>query len=191
MSYNLDMPYVYFLRHGQSQANADHITAGHLESPLTPLGRHQAAQAAQTIVAQRLHFDAILCSPLGRTRQTAAIITSAIGFPPQKVIYLDDLIERDCGDLENQPTELYVHASEAVSVRRWHVEPIVAMQKRALRIKAFVDHNYTDSDRVLIVSHSGFGKMLRIVFTGQKLGTYDKSEHLPNASLLTFSLSKK
>lgn len=184
----LAMGTVYFLRHGESQANAHGVCAGQLESPLTQQGRHQAAQAAQFAIAQRLKFDAILCSPIGRTSETAKIIASAIGYT-KKITYLDDLKERFCGDFQGGPNSAYYATPEAISSREMHVESIQEMKKRAERVKAYVDAHYPEKT-VLIVSHSGFGKMLRIVFEQHDSGEYDKTQLLPNATLMRFLQTK-
>jgi len=176
---------IYFIRHGESQANAHGICAGQSESPLTQQGRHQAAQAAQFAIAQRLKFDIILCSPIGRTRTTADIIASAIGYK-RKIVYLDDLKERFCGDFQGGPNSAYYAAPETLSSREMHVESIGDMKKRAERIKTYVRTHYPDKT-VLLVSHSGFGKMLRIAFADHSIDEYDKTDQLPNASLIRFS----
>lgn len=173
---------VYFVRHGQSQANRDGICAGQLESPLTKLGRHQAAEVGQFVVSQRLKFDVILCSPIGRARDTATIIASAIGFtaPPH---YLDDLRERNCGDFQGGPNTAYYAADEAFSSKEMHVESVDDLWQRAERVRDYVASHYPDK-RVLIVCHSGFGKMLKLAFGGDDPAKYNKTVQLPNAHLI-------
>ena len=176
------MGIVYFLRHGESQANAHGICAGQLNSPLTMAGKHQAAVAAQFIVAQGLQFDVILCSPIDRTRATAGIIASAIGYKHQPV-YLDDLKERYCGDFQGHPTAKYYAADEILSAKEMHVESIPDLNKRAKRVKAYIAAHYPGK-KVLIISHSGFGKMLRLVFGDEPVMHYHKADQLPNATLM-------
>lgn len=179
------MSAIYFLRHGESQANAHGTCAGQLESPLTTQGRHQAAEASQFAIAQGLKFDIILCSPIGRTRDTARIVASAIGYK-KDVVYLDDLKERYCGDFQGGPNSAYYAAPEALSAKEMHVESVQEMKKRADRVKAYVQTHYPDKS-ILMVSHSGFGKMLRIAFEGRDTSEYDKTQLLPNATLIRFS----
>lgn len=176
---------VYFLRHGQSQANLDRINAGQSESPLTARGRQEAIVAAQDIVSQRLTFDVMLSSPIGRARDTAVIIASSIGYK-KPIIYLDDLKERFCGDFQGATIAEYQAADEATSIKNSHVESVGALLGRAKRVKKLVETDYADQ-RVLIVSHSGFGNMLRHVFRDEPAASYQKADQLPNATLLRFN----
>ena len=59
---------VFLLRHGQSEYNIG--LTDHLDSPLTPLGRQQAEQAAQRLEGE--HITHVYVSPLRRTLQTIA-----------------------------------------------------------------------------------------------------------------------
>ena len=83
---------ILLARHGQTQWNLEGRRQGQLDSPLT----HQGMLDARTIAAQAARFpvNAIIASPLGRTRQTAQIIGDIIGI---RVEYLDDLREVDHG----------------------------------------------------------------------------------------------
>lgn len=66
---------IYFVRHGQSRANAAKIMQGSkIDTPLTALGRKQAAQTGQKLSA--IKFDHVYASTLLRAGETAAIITA-------------------------------------------------------------------------------------------------------------------
>ncbi len=79
---------VYFVRHGQSLGN---ITAEfqRLDSPLSEEGLQQAEKIADRVT--RIKFDALICSPLLRTKQTCAAITAKTNIEP---IYSDLFVER-------------------------------------------------------------------------------------------------
>ncbi len=69
------MKKIYFVRHGQSQGNVSPLRQSK-ESPLTLLGKKQAA-----IIAQRLEevtIDAFIASSLTRAQETAQIIAQKI-----------------------------------------------------------------------------------------------------------------
>jgi broad specificity phosphatase PhoE len=83
---------VYLARHGQTEWNVAGRRQGRLDSPLTPLGRQQAAQNAELLATEGI--DALFTSPLGRARRTASIIGSTLGLTVQ---VLDDLAEIDHG----------------------------------------------------------------------------------------------
>jgi probable phosphoglycerate mutase len=66
------------LRHGQSEWNAVRRWQGTADSPLTDLGREQAATTAGRIAALGLEFASIWTSNLRRASQTARIIAGAL-----------------------------------------------------------------------------------------------------------------
>ena len=70
---------MYCIRHGESTYNALGRVQGHLNIPLSELGRRQAAALAE--VCQGLGAEAIFCSPLQRTRETAEPIAAALALP--------------------------------------------------------------------------------------------------------------
>jgi len=67
------------VRHGQSVGNRDGIVQGHLDSPLSDLGRRQAEALATAWRADGVRFDHLLSSPLLRARQTAEILARSLG----------------------------------------------------------------------------------------------------------------
>lgn len=72
---------VYFVRHGQSEANVGHVFQGH-DSALTEHGREQARAIADR--ASRLPIEVIITSPWERARDTAHIIAELIGKPVEE-----------------------------------------------------------------------------------------------------------
>ena len=84
---------LYFVRHGESEANAAHVFAGRRDSPLTARGREQAKVVAKAV--RPVHFDRIVTSPLSRTKDTAAEIVAGRDVPVE--VY-EDLVEIDVGD---------------------------------------------------------------------------------------------
>jgi broad specificity phosphatase PhoE len=72
---------VILIRHGQTADTIDQRLSGRRETPLTPLGETQAEQAAAQL-ARTYRVDALYTSPVGRARQTAAIIGHMVGCPP-------------------------------------------------------------------------------------------------------------
>ena len=59
------------------------------EESLSPAGEDQVSKAAQAIKKMGLSFDVIIASPKKRSKQTAAIVAEAIGFP------LDSIVETE------------------------------------------------------------------------------------------------
>ncbi|MDP9265810.1 MAG: histidine phosphatase family protein [Chloroflexota bacterium] len=68
---------LYFVRHGESEANAARRFGGQTESPLTERGRGQSEAVAAALAEVR--FDRVVSSDLSRARDTAAVIAARQG----------------------------------------------------------------------------------------------------------------
>ena len=86
-----------FLRHGESIGNAQARWQGQSDYPLTEKGRAQVQALAERWKSEAATFDRIIASPLGRAKETAEIIASALGVP---VEYDPILLERHIGEME-------------------------------------------------------------------------------------------
>lgn len=80
---------VYFLRHGESSANATRVRLGEA-TPLTERGRRQARKAGRRLDA--LTIERVIISPFVRTRETFAEIERHFGGTP--VEYSPLVVER-------------------------------------------------------------------------------------------------
>lgn len=72
---------IYLIRHGETEWNAQGRFQGKLDSALTDTGVKQAEAIGRRLARLDLAFDAFVLSPLGRTRQTAAIIAGSVNLP--------------------------------------------------------------------------------------------------------------
>jgi broad specificity phosphatase PhoE len=74
---------IYLIRHGQTEFNREGRYQGHCDSPLTALGRNQAARVGEML--RGLIGDPapwrFVSSPLGRAVDTAQIVRTAAGLP--------------------------------------------------------------------------------------------------------------
>ncbi|MCK0090837.1 bifunctional RNase H/acid phosphatase [Rhodococcus sp. F64268] len=84
------------LRHGQTPLSVERRYSGRGNPELTELGRGQASAAAR-MLAGRGDISAVVSSPLGRARETAAAAAAALNLP---VTVHDGLIETDFGEWE-------------------------------------------------------------------------------------------
>ena len=71
---------IILVRHGQSEGNLVPTFQGHIDTPLTSLGRLQAEAAARRLAGEPI--DVLYSSDLSRARQTAEIISQATGLKP-------------------------------------------------------------------------------------------------------------
>ena len=86
-------PEVYFLRHGQTKWNFEGRFQGQKDSPLTALGRRQAADQGQLLRAVIANWRAVdvWVSPLGRTRETAEMALRHVPAAPTIVRELAEI----------------------------------------------------------------------------------------------------
>jgi 2,3-bisphosphoglycerate-dependent phosphoglycerate mutase len=100
MTGTMAQPQIYLLRHGETVFNTEDRFTGQLETPLTSLGRTQAAQAASEFKKIPLIPDIIYVSPLSRAIETAVILCNQMGLNPQeKIRVIPELKERNSGAL--------------------------------------------------------------------------------------------
>jgi probable phosphoglycerate mutase len=153
----------YFVRHGESEANAARRFAGRSDSPLTQRGREQAVAVAETLAGTR--FDRVVATPLHRSRDTADVIAKRLGLP---VEIEPDLVEIDVGDKTGAIWD------ETRALPEWRDDGFVAWPNgetldqvlhrslRALRRLA----QATPGGTVLVVGHGGVTRVLVSHFLG-------------------------
>jgi broad specificity phosphatase PhoE len=71
----------YLVRHGETEWNAASRMQGQLDSALTARGRAQMAAVGELL--ERLSVDALIASPLGRVRESVAILNARLCLPVQ------------------------------------------------------------------------------------------------------------
>jgi len=148
------MKKLYFIRHGQSQLNVEGRYAGRTETPLTVEGRAQAKRTGQD--AKGLKIDLIISSPLSRALETAQIVAAEIGYPLDKIIIDERLIERDFGKLEGQAWSPD-HKKQDLSP--YNIELDSQLLARTRKALDWIES--LPADNILVVSHGAFGRALR------------------------------
>ena len=106
------------VRHGVTELSLSRRFAGRSDLPLTTLGVEQARQTAERV--ERLGGgQAVISSPLLRTRQTAQQIADRLGLP---VSIEDGLIETDYGDWDGRSFD-EVKQRWPAELERWLDDP--------------------------------------------------------------------
>lgn len=86
-----------FIRHGETDYNRRHVRCGgDVDIPLTAAGEEQAQQAGRLLGRDYPGIDAILASPLQRTRRTAALVWAELAAEVPLMLH-EGLIERRLG----------------------------------------------------------------------------------------------
>ena len=94
----MSRPIVWLARHGETEWSRDLRHTGLTDIPLTAKGEEQARSLRRPLAG--IDFDLVLCSPLGRARQTCEL--AGLGGRAQ---IRDELVEWDYGDYEGITSE--------------------------------------------------------------------------------------
>jgi broad specificity phosphatase PhoE len=157
---------IYFVRHGETDWNAQARYQGQVDIPLNDTGRAQARRNGEALrdhLADPAQLD-FICSPLGRTRETMAIIRSAFGLAMAGVRFDDRLREMSYGHWEGQlASDLPRTDPEGMAARAndwWHWRPVGGESYQDLTRR--LDDWLQTLDRDCVVSsHGGVSRALR------------------------------
>jgi broad specificity phosphatase PhoE len=159
------------VRHGESHGNAGTFYEGE-EPHLTERGRRQAAYAAQRAALRR--YAALYTSPMSRALETACALAETTGLAP--VVEVAFCEHRQLPEFRGFPRsflqERYPHVmlpEECVEEGWWtggeeEEEALYARAERAAT--ALLEEHGTTENRILLVTHGGFGSALLSVLLG-------------------------
>ncbi len=151
---------LYFTRHGQTVWNVENKICGATDSPLTQLGRRQATELGQKILAEKLPIDRILCSPLSRAADTARCIAQVTGLP---LTVEPRLTEQNFGRFEGTPRD----GAEFSTAKANFVESFdggESMLRVAARIYNLLDELRGREETCLLVAHNGIARVVNSYF---------------------------
>jgi broad specificity phosphatase PhoE len=164
---------IYLLRHGETEWNRLGRWQGRGDSPLTSLGVAQA-KAYASLLARELGDPAaaaLVTSPLGRARQTGAILRAAIPFAPDRCSESELLAEMSMGIWEGLTrAEVEARFPGALAQRdvdKWSYripqgESLALVQARAERwLRA-----QPPAEELVVVGHGMLSRVLRGTFLG-------------------------
>ena len=141
---------LYYVRHGQTDWNTQHLLQGRNDIPLNEKGIEQAKITSQHL--KNIHIDKIYCSPLTRTMQTASIINEAKNCP---IIQDERIIERCFGQMEGADIQ-------SLQTNLWSFDKNLCSQAETMqeffqRVYDFLDEIKEESKdkNYLIVAHGG------------------------------------
>lgn len=168
------MKHLYFVRHGESVRNVQHIFAGQFDTLLTDHGREEAEIAGGR--AKHIHIDLIVSSPLSRALETAQIIARAVGYPAEKILVDEAFKERSLGTLEGKSWDEYAEEADATNGAETDDELLVRARKGLEFLRSLPAEN------VLLVGHGSFSKALRTAIDPSH--GYDEPENAQIVQLL-------
>jgi broad specificity phosphatase PhoE len=169
------------VRHGESETNAGVAIEGP-EPHLTELGRRQAKYAAERARLRR--YTALYASPMSRALETACALAESTGLEPRVWVPLAEHRSlpgfRGCtrADLAARYPSIDL-PEECNDEGWWHhgLEDADALYARARRMAAALRSLHEAAgDRVLLVTHGGFGSALLDVLLGLAPVEYQRFE---------------
>jgi broad specificity phosphatase PhoE len=146
----------WFLRHGETDWNAQGLSQGRTDIPLNAVGLAQAKRAARTLEGSGI--ATVVASPLSRARVTAEIAAEALGLP---VSFDDDLREVNFGEQEGQPMGDWYDDWIAGTYTPERAESFPALLARAV---SAVNRALSRPAPVLVVAHGALFRALRLSF---------------------------
>jgi len=146
----------WFLRHGETDWNAQGLSQGRTDIPLNAVGLAQAKRAARALEGSGI--ATVVASPLSRARVTAEIAAEALGLP---VSFDDDLREVNFGEQEGQPMGDWYDDWIAGTYTPERAESFPALLARAV---SAVNRALSRPAPVLVVAHGALFRALRLSF---------------------------
>ncbi|MBQ7207065.1 MAG: histidine phosphatase family protein [Lentisphaeria bacterium] len=164
------MATVFFVRHGETTANAEGILQGQQDFLLSPAGRRQAACLASRLAGKP--FDAIFTSDLSRASDTAEMIAAGrpvISAPLLREWCFGDWQGRKIEDLRRDfPQEFGLFAADSPLFVPPGGESAGAFRARAAEILSRLAEKHA-GETVLCVTHGGLLKqMLKLILNTEK-----------------------
>lgn len=154
------MPKLFFIRHGQTEANVKGILTGTIETNLTQKGIEAAKSLAKELKEE---FNFYYCSPLKRTQQTLCAIKGDVKF-----IVDSRLTEVFSGDWQGK-LKSELPEKEYSLYKKGLLDPPNGESLKDVdrRINLFLKEMFTKykkEDKILIVTHNAFMRNLKRFF---------------------------
>lgn len=155
------MGHFYFARHGQTIWNVENKICGATDIALTDKGFEQARELGELILAENIHIDEIVCSPLVRAAKTAEMVAQVTKIPLRVE---PRLIEQNFGKWEGTPRN-----GEDFKVDKGNFinsyEGGESMLKLCHRIYGLLDDIKKEEGKVyLLVAHNGISRAIESYF---------------------------
>lgn len=163
---------IYLLRHGETLWNVEGRIQGQRDSVLSPRGEGQARAMGRRLAALLgARADvALVASPLGRTRQTAALVAAAMNYDPARIAYDDRLREITWGDWDGF-TRAEIDARWPGSMAPRYGEPVThwnhcppngeSFASAGARARDWLNAALTSEGVTVAVAHGAIGRVLR------------------------------
>ncbi|WP_424812000.1 histidine phosphatase family protein [Roseococcus sp. YIM B11640] len=143
----------WFLRHGETDWNAEGLSQGNTDIPLNHVGIMQARRAAKTLSV--VPIKTIVCSPLSRAKDTAEMVAEQLKLG---VIVDDELREVEFGEQEGKPMGDWYDDWIAGTYTPVGAETFSALRARAV---SAINRATALQAPVLVVAHGALWRAFR------------------------------
>lgn len=166
------MAKLFFIRHGQTEANEKGILTGRLETNLTQKGIDDAVALSKELIEK---FDYYYCSPLTRTHQTLkAIKGNDVDF-----IIDERLTEVSSGDwqgrLKSELPKVEYDLYKKGLLNPPNGESLDDVDKRIKSFLKDIFSKYKADEKLLVVTHNAFMRNLKRMFIDKDKVTEPKN----------------
>ncbi len=180
---NFSRPFLqalHVMRHGHSEANAQHLIISSLELGtvaygLTEQGRVQVTHQVNSWKRDMDSYEIgeIYCSPFLRARGTAAVVSDVLKWPI--VTDVPALRERFFGDLDQQDDTGYDQVWDQDGLdpahTHWHVESVFQVRDRVLSFLTTLAATF-HGQPMLLVTHGDTASILLTTLRREDLGQH-------------------
>jgi broad specificity phosphatase PhoE len=183
------MALFYFIRHGETEWNAEGRLCGRTDVPLSEVGRRQAQLLAARLEA--VPVEALYSSPLGRALETARQIGLAIG---HESVVDRRLVELNYGAWEGRTFD-EIKRSTPAAYRDWDADPArlappegetgLQLVERLTPFLAELALRHQQG-KVVVVCHKTVCRLLACHIMGISPAEYRKRIPMDNAALNVF-----
>ena len=179
----MNPPLLFFVRHGETDWNAERRLQGGRDIPLNGRGRRQAAQCGDTLrdlLADRSKAPTSLAfasSPLSRARETMDILRQRLGLPREGYATDPRLAELSFGRWEGMTyREIGTVDRPALVARerdKWGFRPLEGESYADLLARVRAWHGGVNGD-IIVTAHAGVARALMVLFG---IRTPDEAPH--------------
>lgn len=162
---------LYFVRHGETDWNAERRYQGQTDIELNARGRAQSrrnGEALRTFLPDIARAD-FVASPLGRTRETMEILRQSLGLDPALYHVDRRLIELSYGSWEGQ-LQAHLPQIDPAGLAERRVDPFrwrpVGGESYADLLRRTIEWAETLERDTVVASHGGVSRCLRAYVLG-------------------------
>jgi len=169
----VNSPLFYFVRHGETDWNAERRLQGQLDIPLNDVGRRQSEQCGSTLrglIAARRKAPAdfaFISSPLSRARNTMEILRGRLDLPREGYAIEPRLAELSFGRWEGLTyAEVRALDGAALAVRerdKWNFTTPDGESYAGLLARVRAWHAGVKGD-IIVAAHGGVARALMVLF---------------------------